>query len=495
MTGLRLQILSSLALLIALLSGLLGLTLHQMATVSVQRSLSGHIDTIQDASAGSMGQLMAVGASGDHMDGMARNWLETGSIDGIWIFDGSGEPVVQFVRDGFRDVQVSPVIPTAARSTGVQATGGPADRSRFLQVPAGRGLGCVVVGTDMGRLTAPLDPVRSLMILYLALHAAMILAFGYFALTLLIVRPVEKLRTAAERIGEGRFDVPIETTSGGREIRELSSALSQTARKLQTQRDALEAKIGELTRAQDEIRTQQDAIIRSEKLASVGRLAAGVAHEIGNPLSVILGFLDLLRTSDLPPEEQAEYLERMQGEAERVNRIIKDLLAYSRSGEETTEPVQLQSVLEGALAVLSPQKIMNGVDVQVQAPEKPLCVRATRDRLSQVVINLVLNAAEAMVGQGQLRITLSSQDGGRRVQVRFHDDGPGIDAELAREIFEPFVTSKPEREGTGLGLAVCQSIVQHLGGTLEGRNHPDGGAVFEMDLPACDPPDREGGDE
>ena len=116
MTGLRLQILSSLALLTALLSGLLAVTLLGMATTSVERTLSGHIDTIQQSAATNMGKLLSVGASSGHVDEMATSWLQTGSIDGIWIFDGSGNPVAEFVRDDFRTVSVEPSFPTAARA-------------------------------------------------------------------------------------------------------------------------------------------------------------------------------------------------------------------------------------------------------------------------------------------------------------------------------------------------------------------------------------------
>jgi signal transduction histidine kinase len=482
MTGLRLQIVSSLAAITVLLSGLLGATLLRVATTTVETSLEGHIDTLQQAAGGSMGSMLRAGASRQHVDDMARYWLDTASVDGIWVFDGSGRPLLAYARDGYEAVRVKATLPTAARTADVEAGGEGSEGSRFLQVPAGRGIGCVVLGTDMDRLTAPLRAVRGLTVLYLALHAVMILAMGYVLLTMLIVRPVEKLRTAAVRLGEGRFDLDLDRERGAKEIRDLASALASTARKLELQQDALRTKIDELERAQEQIKAKQEAIVRSEKLASVGRLAAGVAHEIGNPLSVILGFLDILSGSDLPDAERREYTERMQREAERMSRIIGNLLSYSRTGTGELEPVEVEAAIRAALDVLGPQKVMKGVQVDVSAGGVPP-VTASRDRLAQVFVNLVLNAAEAMVGQGRLSITARHVDG--QVAILFEDDGPGIDEGIAPIIFEPFVTSKPESQGTGLGLSVSQSIVQELGGTLSAHNREEGGACFEIRLPAA----------
>jgi signal transduction histidine kinase len=487
MTGLRLQIVASLGVLSVLLSGLLGLTLLRVASGAVESSLEGHIATIQEAAGKSMGSMLKAGASGQHLDDMARYWLESGSIDGIWVFDGSGNLAMEFTRDDYRAVEVAPIKPTQTQSSDVTATGPGAAGSRFTQMPAGRGLGCVITGTDMERLTAPLGTVRGLIVLYLGLHVVMILAFGYFLLTLLIVRPIDRLRTAAVRLGEGRFDLQVDPGSGAKEVRDLAAALEQTASKLDAQRTALRTKIVELEKAKEEISSQQDAIIRTEKLASIGRLAAGVAHEIGNPLSVILGFLDLLQGSDLQENEKREYVDRMQGEAERMNRIIKNLLSYSRAEAGEVEAVDVEQVIGASLEVLAPQKIMRGIEVDLEVSPDARPVRATRDRLTQVVVNLLLNAAEAMVGEGRLGIIVDPDPAASETVIRIEDDGPGIDESIAPLIFEPFVTTKPESEGTGLGLSVCLSIVQELGGTLTARNREGSGACFELRLPAAEP--------
>jgi len=485
MMGLRLQIVASLGLLSVLLSGLLGLTLLNVASTSVEGSLEAHIETLQEAAGESMGSMLRAGASAEHVDDTARHWLETGSIDGLWIFDGSGRLVVEFTRDDYRDIEVEAVMPTASRSSDVLARGEGATHSRFLQVPAGRGLGCVVAGTNMDRLLEPLTNVRSFIILYLGLHVAMILAFGYVFLTFLIVRPIEKLRTAAVRLGEGRFDLEVDTKTGAREVKDLALSLEQTASKLEAQRGALKAKISELERAREEIDAQQEAIIRSEKLASVGRLAAGVAHEIGNPLSVILGFLEIMQDPGLPDEERREYVSRMKGEAERMNRIIKNLLTYSRTESGDREAVDMEAVLRGALDVLGPQKVMRAIAVDVRSADGLPSVTAGRGRLTQVFVNLILNAAEAMVGDGRMAITLEHNAERDQVVVRIEDDGPGLDEKIAHLVFEPFVTTKPESQGTGLGLSVCLSIVQDMGGTLTARNREEGGACFELRLPAA----------
>jgi signal transduction histidine kinase len=338
----------------------------------------------------------------------------------------------------------------------------------------------------MERLLDPVKRVRGFLILYVGLHALAVLALSYFIITMSVVRPIDRLRAAAVRLGEGRFEAEPGPGSGAREMHDLGRALAQTAAKLAAQQSALRSHIRDLEKAQVELKAQQDAVVRSEKLASVGRLAAGVAHEIGNPLAVILGFLEILKGGAVTATERDEYLARMQGEAERMNRIVKDLLSYARPGRQEPGAVDVRASVEQALAVLKPQRVMRGIAVKVAAEDGVPAVVATSDRMTQVFVNLVLNAAEAMVGEGNLSVSIS-KGGGGEVVVRVEDDGPGIDAAVLPVIFEPFVTTKPESQGTGLGLAVCHNIVTGFGGSITARNREGGGACFEVRLPGVTP--------
>ena len=228
-------------------------------------------------------------------------------------------------------------------------------------------------------------------------------------------------------------------------------------------------------------------------MASVGRLAAGIAHEIGNPLTSIVGLVELVEDGDLEPEEQREFLRRVRKETERIHHIIRDLLDFARDDarpDELAETCDLVEVVEDAVRLVGPQKDLRQVTLERRFPEDCPPARGSSARLAQVVLNLLLNAADAIDGEGTIRLEVTSEPAGAEgadawIELVVHDSGPGIDAEVREQIFEPFVTTKPTGEGTGLGLAVCHAIVEQYGGTLDADNAPEGGARFVVRLPAA----------
>jgi signal transduction histidine kinase len=179
----------------------------------------------------------------------------------------------------------------------------------------------------------------------------------------------------------------------------------------------------------------------------------------------------------------------MRHEAERVNRIIRDLLDYARANPEPVEEVGLVEVIDGTVGLLAPQKPFRTIEIQVTVPSDLPPVQANRDRLRQVLVNLLLNAADA-IGEGGGTISVRAEraavlSGAAAVRVLVADSGPGIPAELMDTLFDPFVSSKPPGAGTGLGLAVSQAIVDGLGGIIRAWNPSGGGACFELLLPAA----------
>jgi signal transduction histidine kinase len=179
----------------------------------------------------------------------------------------------------------------------------------------------------------------------------------------------------------------------------------------------------------------------------------------------------------------------MRQEAERVNRIIRDLLDYARANPEPVEAVAAGEVIDGTVALLAPQKPFRAIEIQVTVPADLPPVRGNRDRLRQVLVNLLLNAADALGEKGgtvSLRAETAVLEGGKpAVRIVVSDTGPGIPAELLDAIFDPFVTTKPPGAGTGLGLAVSLAIVDGLGGTMRASNVASGGACFEVLLPVA----------
>jgi signal transduction histidine kinase len=256
------------------------------------------------------------------------------------------------------------------------------------------------------------------------------------------------------------------------------------ASQLRAERKALEQRLAQLEATAEELRTAQQQLIHGEKLASVGRLAAGVAHEIGNPLAAILGLLELLRAGDLSPSDAQEFLDRVQRETERINGIIRDLLDFSRRHPEDEVPGQtadLRLAIDDAVNLLRPQKESKQITVEVAVAPHLRRVAAPQHRLTQVLLNLVLNAIDAIDGRGKVAIEARPLDESTCL-LRVIDDGPGIPATMLDRLFEPFTTSKPAGKGTGLGLAVSHALVEAMGGTISAYNRAEGGACFELRL-------------
>ncbi|GAB4111720.1 MAG: hypothetical protein OHK0013_47840 [Sandaracinaceae bacterium] len=337
-----------------------------------------------------------------------------------------------------------------------------------------------------------------LLVLYAVVSAIAILVLSFVLLTRLIVRPIEHLERAAERLarGEGSASARIE---GAREVASLAMTFNAMGEDLRDERAALEARLAELEQALSALEQAKTSLVRSEKLASVGRIAAGIAHEIGNPLAAILGLVELLRGGGLEAAEQDEFLRRVQGETERIHRIIRGLLDFARSPSEaqTGRGAEVGPCVEDAVHLVTPQKDLRRVRIERRVAEGLPPVRLSADGLTQIVLNLLLNAADAIeakrsAGADALEATdaedtiLVEADltaDGDAVKLRVIDSGTGIDEAARASMFEPFFTTKPVGRGTGLGLAVCLTMVEQVGGTLHADNHPSGGACFELVVP------------
>jgi C4-dicarboxylate-specific signal transduction histidine kinase len=281
--------------------------------------------------------------------------------------------------------------------------------------------------------------------------------------------------------------------SGGNEtpneIADVAAAFRRTLRELALERQALERQHRELER-------MQESLIRAEKLASVGRLAAGVAHEIGNPLAAVVGYLSLARSGGLDPEAQRDVLERSVVQLNRINDTIKKLLTYARpeGGGGANEPISTSSVLADSLLLLKAHPGLRGVEInnQLQLDPRPDAEGRT-SALGQVLVNLLINAGQAMKDQSAPAITIERTLRDRRVELSITDNGPGVPEDRLEEIFDPFYTTKPPGEGTGLGLAVSRSLMESMGGRLEIEAGRSTGACFRVELPAHGgPPDNSG---
>ena len=224
----------------------------------------------------------------------------------------------------------------------------------------------------------------------------------------------------------------------------------------------------------------QEQLIRSEKMASVGLLTAGVSHEILNPLNVIILRLHTLIGNPDTPLEVTRYLRIMEKHANRITKITRDLLSFSRQREPKRRLIDLNESIKRTLSLLEHGLRIQNIEVESKLSDELPPGLADQDQLQQMVLNLLTNAKDAMPDGGHLSLTTKAvqTNGQMFIELRVEDTGEGIAPEDLENLFDPFFTTKDEGKGTGLGLSICQGIVEDYGGSIWAENVPDGGAAF-----------------
>ena len=239
-----------------------------------------------------------------------------------------------------------------------------------------------------------------------------------------------------------------------------------------------------------EIEELKEKVRRSERLAAVGRLAAGMAHEIRNPLSSIRGFAQFFLNRFREQKTEQEYASIMIREVDRLNRVITELLDFARPREPRREVCSLKDIINYTLKILSPELAGKKVRVEQNYEKELPPVAADQEQLSQAFLNLLLNALDAVEEDGEIIIGLQRLPDRSAVYVTIADNGSGIPPENMEKVFEPFFSTKPK--GTGLGLAIAYRIVENHGGEISVNNRQGGGTIFSITLPLHDPGNNRG---
>lgn len=355
-------------------------------------------------------------------------------------------------------------------------------------------------------------------------EVGVLVLFADYLLRRKFVEPLRRMVEDAEAIAAGDHGHRLEA-GGPAELRRLARSVNEMAESLIEHKQELAENVRSLNETNRALTEARDELIHAEKLASVGRLAAGLAHEIGNPLNAITTYVEIGRRRT---EDEAEWLEGIAGEAKRIDKIVGGLLDYARPRDGPTVAIRVNEVVEDTLELLESQGRLDGVRLDVELePDLPR-VRANPFHLQQVLVNLLMNACDAVeeVGEaGRVRVAsrleeyggpegvryrprrqddprevdyshirrynepprslrrATFQEGQRLVTLEVTDDGPGLPTADPQEVFDPFFTTKDPGKGTGLGLAVSARLVEQMDGAVEAEDLEAGGCAFRVRLP------------
>jgi two-component system, NtrC family, sensor kinase len=387
--------------------------------------------------------------------------------------------------------------------------------------------GALLIAVAGALIVVPMLPPAAAAAYLVLLVTADLAIFAWLATVLLrrrLLKPLDEVVGGVEAVADGAFDTRM-PAADTLEMARLCTALDRMAERLLSDQQTLADNIRSLNETNQLLTEARDAMIRTEKMASVGRLGAGIAHEVGNPLGAVMGYLALIsRQVDGPLKEYSSAAEK---EAQRIDRIIRGLLDYARPREASAQAVEVNDVVTETIDLVRTQGHFSDVAIEFELLDSPLVVCGDPYQMQQVLVNLLVNAADAIEDVADARITVTAHrrqvralplhtparrrddpdgvdyshrrrlaasprwplgdpetESGEVIEIVVADNGPGLPPKMIDQVFEPFVTTKEPGKGTGLGLAVCARLVEGMGGVIRAGNATGGGAVFRVILPA-----------
>jgi len=400
-------------------------------------------------------------------------------VEGIWIVDRDLKPLITRGGGQSYNEDLRKVVTQGGEKLHLERTGTlwwTFYNRLILTAPLvneGRVVGGVQVSFSLTDVTDRLVVFRRLFLMLILVDSLVLIVFGTVLLSRVVINPLKRLVGVTQRIGRGDLDhrAQVEYTN---EIGQLATAFNQMVEQLTKEHRDLERAIKKLKETQAEL-------VSSEKLASVGRMAAGVAHEIGNPLTSVLGHTEILhkRLKRKKLKDGAillDLVDRTRRETERINRIIKDLLQFSKPPSAPIEDVDLNRLIQDSLDVVSAQKRFHDIALNLSLTEKLPPARGNSDQLQQVLFNILINAADAMPEGGSIAVRTEVDK--QWVIVAIKDTGVGIPPEDLDKICDPFYTTKSPDQGTGLGLSISLKIIDECKGKLRIESEKGKGAEF-----------------
>ncbi len=354
-------------------------------------------------------------------------------------------------------------------------------------------LGVLDVAFNLGQLDREMQAARVEVLIVTGIQITLIGLFIVFFTGRFVDRPIKKLIAGTRAVSHMNLGHVVEFKSStelqqlARAFNIMSERLDMAMAELNQAREDLEVKVKERTR---ELELAHQKILQSDRLASLGQLSATVAHEINNPISGVLNLamlLDrILKDDGIPPEripEFKKYLTQIINQTTRVGRIVSDLLAFSRRSKPQSTNVDLNGVIRSTLLIIRHRLELGNISLDLRLSGDLPRIECDSSQMQQVIINLVMNGAEACQSKGSGKVTIETKPDDETVVLEVSDTGDGIPKEIESKIFDPFFTTKGEGKGVGLGLSVVYGIIDAHGGDIEVKSAVGKGTTFKVTLP------------
>jgi two-component system NtrC family sensor kinase len=359
----------------------------------------------------------------------------------------------------------------------------------------GKVVGASSVAVSLTGMYDVLKRTQYVLLIYILINTIVFASIGFYSISKTTVKPLHRLVKRAEAYQDDN-EMFFLSENEDSEFNKLSRALNRMLQHIAEDKEKLQDAVVSLEKANFDLKKAQKDIIRAEKLASVGRLSAGIAHEIGNPIGIITGYLELLKREDVSNEDKLDFIVRTETEIRRIDSIIRQLLDLSRPSMDDVKEVPVHAVIEDAAGASRFHPSMSNIDLDLRLSAAKDRVKADPNQLRQVFLNLMINAADAIlsaksgakgkisiISQVEKNLDRDSKNNKDMLRIDYIDNGSGISSENLVNIFDPFFTTKGPGKGTGLGLSVCFMIVEAMGGNIKATSKEGQGATFTVYLP------------
>ncbi|TKB09382.1 sensor histidine kinase [Desulforhopalus sp. IMCC35007] len=357
----------------------------------------------------------------------------------------------------------------------------------------GEFFGGISISGSLGHVYNNIRKCVHIVAVYTLVNAIILTVVGFYRLVQLLIRPLDQLvQLANNYVSANHTDELFRRDQN--EFGQLAFRLRQMMQRIEKDNLTLRSTVDSLQRTNEKLQQARSEVVRAEKLATVGRLSAGLAHEIGNPLGIVKGYLEMLQHDDISTLECRQFATRAGSEVARMDTIISQLLDYSRQSKPQLTNVNIDEILRDLVVMLRGRKLSRQIDFIENYHTSRVTVMADHDSLRQVFLNCLLNSIDAIeersdMDTGAISITISFErkdESQPTVVVDILDNGAGIDPKQLENVFDPFFTTKEPGKGTGLGLAVSYTLVEQFGGQMSLVNNESGGACVRIQLPYRD---------